>query len=309
MNCKVWLLCFVLYLAATQVSAQEAPPAMNVYLFGEGSTYVKINTQKLLASPIRNLTSRLGLAAVHHPVSDSSNNRVLVFDHAAKTGNQQDGFQTEVAVLKSDQHGELGLSKKIAIDAPATPDPAVGPHDNVSGLAISPDGKTIYISWTDGKKGLITGVFDANSYMKGKEIGNFFVDKGMCFPASAQVVDTIWANDVYSFSIPDYIPIKHLKITEQIGGKNAYAKILIDIAQCQAVILENESRPVPSAVNSKIFVVDVESNRVLSETPLKFLGDYQLISNLGLLLVDEERYSSWDYAGGEMGQIGESPRI
>ncbi len=109
---------------------------MNVYLFGEGSTYVKINTQKLLASPIRNLTSRLGLAAVHHPVSDSSNNRVLVFDHAAKTGNQQDGFQTEVAVLKSDQHGELGLSKKIAIDAPATPDPAVGPHDNVSGLAI-----------------------------------------------------------------------------------------------------------------------------------------------------------------------------
>ncbi len=141
--------------------------------------------------------------------------------------------------------------------------------------------------------------------MKGKEIGNFFVDKGMCFPASAQVVDTIWANDVYSFSIPDYIPIKHLKITEQIGGKNAYAKILIDIAQCQAVILENESRPVPSAVNSKIFVVDVESNRVLSETPLNFLGDYQLISNLGLLLVDEKRGTAvgttqgvkWDKSG------------
>jgi WD40-like Beta Propeller Repeat len=285
---KIGCLIF-LSLGWLSAGAQEVRSAQFAYLFGEESTFVKVDVQNYGISPIKNLLARTSLEEARHPVSDPSEKRLFLLTTKPSSKGISGGFRTQLAVLWTDLHGELGLSRRVDIGAPLTPDPVLGPHDSITGLGVSPDGKAIYISWDDEKSGPVTGVFDGTTYSKQKEVKKLFVNRWMCFSSDGKKLYTPWASEFLSFTLPDYALVGHINFQEKVGKKEFFSKSIMDVAHCKAVIFENASRPNPEQVSGTIYIYDIESNKVAFEMPINVLGDYLLVPGSGLLVLDEKK--------------------
>lgn len=192
-----------------------------------------------------------------------------------------------VMIFSIGHKGNLTFEKRLNIGIEKVDAAGItGPP--ISGLGFSPDGRKMYVSWSDEKEG-ITGIFDTSTYSKIFEISKNWAGAENCFTADNKKLIIPWGKEFLIYNTDKYNIVERFNYYDKVGDEKFFSKTVTSIGNCKAVIVEYKEMPKDDKVFGRIYIYDLEKEKVISQLGINFQGEYKLAKNGEQLLIDETK--------------------
>lgn len=257
------------------------------YLFSQSTKFIKIDVEN---DKIVNLGNLWWQKIFDVGAVQTDPERKLIFINTEKAFLQ--GLDKPpyagIMVLNADHKGEIRFVNRINIGVEKIePSGVIGPY--ISGLGFSPDGKKIYISWSDEEKEGMTGIFDAKTGSKLFEIPKNWAGVDKCFGADGKRLIVPWGREFLIYDNDNYNIINRINYYEKVGNPKFFSKTISSVANCKAVIVEYKERPENNKAPGKIYIFDLEKEKVITQIDTDFRGEYKLVKKGEQLWIDETK--------------------